>query len=404
MGGRRATVRHLQTDAATAPPRSVRLHYLDWLRVILLFGVFLYHAVRPFDAILDWHIKNAEQSMAILALINSVFPWGLPLFFLIAGTGSRFSLLRRGNRRFLAERVTRLLIPFVVGSVLLTPLQRYLEELHKGSFQGSFRTYVPDWLARTASLNWLTPLVFPRWGLHLWFLGFLFAYSVLALPAFRWFQAETGQSFISWLGRVVERRGAILLFAMPLAVARVLVQPIVPAAERGWLDFVYYFLFFILGYIIYADDRFLRAVRRDRWLLFGGGLIALVALFGLVAATGGRAMDWFLVFVVPWSIVLHLLFTAFGWCWAVYALYLAMTHLDFANQSLVYARETIMPFYLLHQPVIIAIAFFVVQWDAGIAPKLLVVVLGSLAVTLALAEVVKRIGALRGLLSMKRGK
>jgi hypothetical protein len=27
-----------------------------------------------------------------------------------------------------------------------------------------------------------------------------------------------------------------------------------------------------------------------------------------------------------------------------------------------YGRETILPFYLLHQPVIISIAFFVVQW------------------------------------------
>ena len=56
-----------------------------------------------------------------------------------------------------------------------------------------------------------------------------------------------------------------------------------------------------------------------------------------------------------------------------------------------------MPFYLLHQPVIIVIAFFVVQWDAGITLKLLVVVLGSLAATLGLIElVVKRINVLRG--------
>ena len=42
------------TSQPTAPPAQVRqqpsqrIHYLDWLRVLALVGVFLYHAVRPF--------------------------------------------------------------------------------------------------------------------------------------------------------------------------------------------------------------------------------------------------------------------------------------------------------------------------------------------------------------------
>jgi hypothetical protein len=55
------------TNQPTAPPAQVpqqpspRIHYLDWLRVLALLGVFLYHAVHPFDT-LDWHVKNADQS------------------------------------------------------------------------------------------------------------------------------------------------------------------------------------------------------------------------------------------------------------------------------------------------------------------------------------------------------
>ena len=67
-----------------------------------------------------------------------------------------------------------------------------------------------------------------------------------------------------------------------------------------------------------------------------------------------------------------------------------------------YGRETILPFYLLHHPVIIIIAFYVVQWNVGITLKYLVVFLGSLLVTLGLIElVIKRIGALRGFFGMK---
>ena len=52
---------------------------------------------------------------------------------------------------------------------------------------------------------------------------------------------------------------------------------------HGWLDFIYFFLFFIVGYILYSDDRFLSAVRRDRWLLFAGGIVGLVGYFALTA-------------------------------------------------------------------------------------------------------------------------
>jgi peptidoglycan/LPS O-acetylase OafA/YrhL len=389
------------TPAQRSGGKSARLHYLDWLRVILIFGVFLFHAVHPFDSLSDWLIKNAEQSDAVSAFLLITNPWGIPLFFLVAGAGSKFALRRRSNRQYISERVSRLLIPFIVGSILLTPSQKYLEALNKGSFEGSFLSFLPEWLAETTSGNWFSPVIFGDWGEHLWFLGFLFSFSLLALPVFGWLKRDAGQSFIAWLGRLVEKRGGILLFLLPLALSRALVQPFFPGEEHGWLDFVYYLLFFVFGYIIYSDDRFLSAIRRDRWLLFGGGVVGLVGYFGLAAVYGDKVFEWFLTFVVPGSIFVILAFTLMSWGWALSVLYLAMKYLSFSNRWLVYGNETIMPFYLFHQPVIVVIAFYVVQWDAGVTLKLLVVVLGSLLVTLGLVELVKRIRVLRGLFGIK---
>jgi peptidoglycan/LPS O-acetylase OafA/YrhL len=285
--------------------------------------------------------------------------------------------------------VARLLIPFIVGSILFSPLQAYLEALHKGSYQGSFLSFLPEMLSRITSGNLFTPLTFLSWGYHLWFLAFLFAYSLLALPIFRWFQRDAGQSFISWLGRLVEVRGGILLFILPLALARILVQPFFPE-EHGWLDFVYSFLFFVLGYILYADDRFVTAIRRDRWLFLAGGILSLVAFGPLFAVFGDQFFEWSQTFVLPWSIISILLFALSSWCWTLCILYLAMKYLNFSNKWLEYGNSTIMPFYLLHQPVIIVIAYFVVQWNLGILPKLLVVVLGSFLVTIGLVELLIR--------------
>ena len=360
----------------SAGSKSGRLYYLDWLRVILLFGVFVYHVLKIFYPFLPWHINNVERSDAVMGILLTINPWGIPLFFLVAGAGSWFALRRRNNRQFINERVNRLLIPFIVGSILLTPFQKYLEALHKSTYEGSFLSFIPEMLADFVSRNWFTPLIFPRWGLHLWFLGFLFAFSLLAIPFYSWFKKDAGGSFISWLARFVKKRGGIFLFVIPLALSRILVQPFVPDDEHGWLDFVYFFLFFVLGYIIYSDERFQNAVRRDRWLLLASGILGMVVYFALTAVYGeDTVLDWGLTYSFPGSIIGNIVFTFISWGWTLFVLYLAMSRLNFSNRLLVYGNETIMPFYLLHQPVIIVVSYFVVQWDAGIFVKLMVILL-----------------------------
>ena len=389
--------------------KSERLYYLDWLRNILIFGVFLYHVLRPFDPLTPWHINNAVKSDAVMGILLTINPWGIPLFFLVAGTGSMFALRRRSNRQYISERVNRLLIPFIVGSILLSPFQRYLEALHHGRFEGSFLSFIPVWLAGLIPDYWFTPATFGDWGLHLWFLAFLFLFSLLALPFFNWFKRDSGASFISWLGRLVEIRGGILLFVLPLTLARVFVLPFVPVIEEhGWLDFVYMFLFFVIGYIMYADERFVAAVRRDRWLLFASGILGLAAYFALSMVYGDDVViSWGLTYVFPGSFIGNFFFTLIGWGWALFVLYLAMSRLNFSNRLLVYGNDTIMPFYLLHQPVIVVIAYFVVQWDVSILVKILLIGISSLLIALGLVELLIRpFKPMRRLFGMKarRGK
>jgi len=384
--------------------KSTRLHYLDWLRNMLLFGVFLYHVLRPFDPLMPWHINNAVKSEVVMGILLTINPWGIPLFFLVAGAGSWFALRRRSNQQFISERVNRLLIPFIVGTILLTPYQKYLEYLQNRRYQGSFLSFIPEWLVKEISDSWFTPGVFGDWGLHLWFLGFLFSFSLLAIPFFNWFKRDTGVSFIAWLGLLVEKKGGILLFVLPLTLARVLVLLFVPKLEEhGWLDFIYFFLFFILGYIIYSDDRFLSAIRKERWLLFSSGIAGLVAYFALSALYGEDVViAWGLTYVFPGSFIGNLAFTLISWGWALFALSLAVTGLNYSNKLLAYGNETIMPFYLLHQPVIVVIAYFVVQWEASMLMKILVIGISSLVITLGLVELlIKRIKPVRALFGMK---
>lgn len=382
-----------QTDNTAS--RSVRLYYLDWLRVIATLGVFLFHASNVFNTA-NFEIKNAEGSEAIMIIQAFFFPWGMPLFFLVAGAGSWFALRRRSAGQFTRERTLRLLVPFLTGTILLGPVQLYLSWRHRtqtGVVDGSFLEFTAERLSR------IGPKLIGAIGYHMWFLGFLFAFSLLALPLFIWLKRETGRRVVARLAELCERRGAILLFILPPAVVRMGLHPFFPE-QQNWADFFSFGTFFVLGYLVFADERFSRAIRRDWRILLGAGTAATLAAMAI-----GMSFESFDIEKAPqtfWEFLLWGLVAACGWCWSAFMLFIGMRYLDRDSKALRYGQAAILPFFVVHQPVILAIAYFVVQWEATIAIKLLVVVLGAFVVSIGLTElVIKRAGILRVIFGMK---
>jgi surface polysaccharide O-acyltransferase-like enzyme len=379
---------------------AVRLHYLDWLRVLAILMVFLFHAVHPFD-FGTWQIKNAQQSEIITIVLTLLGLWGMPFFFLVAGAASWFALRRRSARQYVSERLNRLLIPFIAGSLLFSPLQYYLEWMNRtqlGLVSVSFLEFLREEIPPFSPLTLRFPCFSPRWfgvaGFHLWFVGFLFAFALITLPLLRWLQGETGRRLVSRLARLCERRGGILFFILPLLVVQLAPRPFF-TLEHDWHDFLFQMAFFVLGYLLFADERIERAVRRDwRLLLALGTAIAL----GLLAAyaLGIPVMDWGVDPSVPQYYVIMALITPVAFCFTLTMLFVGMRFLDFTNRWLRYGQEAALPFFVLHQPVIVVIAFFVVQWNAGIWIKLPVVVVSSFLVTIGLYElIVRRVRLLR---------
>jgi glucan biosynthesis protein C len=383
-----------QTD--NAPRDSIRLHYLDSLRVLAILGVFLFHAVHPFDDVSDWTIKNAELSETVTAFLGLLFPWGMPFFFLIAGTGSWFALRRRTAGQFAIERFQRLLIPYLVGCILLSPIMLYFQWRNvalRDLWHGPFWQYV---LFHRAGFS-------PRWfgevGYHLWFLGFLFCFSLLGLPLFLWLKGKSGQAVLARLAGVCTRRGGILLFIIPLLLVRLGLKPFFPL-EQDWGDFFYLMAMFVLGFVLYAHEGFPSAIRRDWAILVVMTIVSTVA-WAYLALTDESLDLWAsprnLRDFSLWTVI-----TINSWCWTTLMLFIGMRYLDSSNKWLRYGQEAVLPFFLLHQPVIVVIAFYVVQWQVGIPVKLLTVVLGSFIVTLAIYElVIRKLGPLRTLFGMK---
>ena len=88
------------TPAERSASKSARLYYLDWLQVLAILGVFLFHASHPFDELGDWIIKNTETTWVLNFFGGFFYPWGMPFFFLMGGATSWLSLQRRTAGRY----------------------------------------------------------------------------------------------------------------------------------------------------------------------------------------------------------------------------------------------------------------------------------------------------------------
>ena len=93
---------------------------------------------------------------------------------------------------------------------------------------------------------------------------------------------------------------------------------------------------------------------------------------------------------------------AYSWSWLLTFLGFASRHLNFNNRFLRYANEAVLPFYILHQTVIVSIGFLIKDWQWAVFPKYLILATMSFIIIMVLYEfVVKRVNVLRVLFGMK---
>ncbi|MBC7880645.1 MAG: acyltransferase family protein [Anaerolineae bacterium] len=314
--------------------------------------------------------------------------WFMPLFFFISGTGTCFALKRRSASQYVRERFTRLFIPFLFGCLVVVPPQVYYELRSDPTYRSSYLQFYPSFFSH---FTWA----------HLWFIIYLFVFSIVALPLFVYLKTPSGTKAVGLIADFCTRPGAIFLVGIPIG--------LIEAALRGrwgfgnynlvddWSDVCYYLAFFILGYLLSMEPRFGKALDQH-WKLALGLAIALMTVMFTVS---------FLGFVPPQGYSLGYMGFIFvhgvrAWLWIVGILGFARSRLNFKMPFLTYASEAAYPFYILHQSVIIAVAFYIVRWSVGASGKFLAVFAIALTLTCILYELfVRRTNITRFLFGMK---
>lgn len=364
-----------------------RWYFLDWLRAAALVLVFLFHCGRFFDH-LWWHLKDAQRDLRFTVGTLLISHWGMPLFFLIAGAAARLAQRSaRPGAAFVRERLRRLLVPFVFGVLVIVPPQVYFERLSKGEFHGSYLAFYPRYFDGLyflgGNFSWI--------GHHLWFLLALFLIGLAAQPLLR--RSPEGGAFVTSLANLCDRLGAPLFFGAPVLLVQLAFRAV------GLVDPLSYVLFYLYGALIASDARFLAALRRSG----RAALVIAVSSSALYAASFGLGfvrLDDLSAYSLKYAVVQVLAGLA-SWLWPQALLALASARLNRPGALLRYASEAGMPFYILHQTVIIAIGYYVLQASIGLSSKFLLIAVLSLPLTLALYEVfVRRFRLIRGLFGL----
>jgi len=384
---------------------STRRWDIDWLRIGAVWLLIPFHAAMIFNPAPFYHVRDTDVSIIMTILAGFISLWHMPLLFLLAGWSARGSIGKRGGRVFLGERVGRLLIPLVLCSIVYGPPIKYAElrggqdmnfhGLHvSADLRDSFASVIPEPLPVAKpfheSFREFLPTFFTRldrftWS-HLWFLAYLFTFSVLYLPILGWMRARPPRRrpVPSWV---------VYLPIVPLALIQVYLRPHFPGVQNlvnDWANFAYYSTYLLLGFALACHPGFERAVHAEQRRAFGIGLGAMLML--LLAVLG----------VLESAPVTLALTAVAGWAFIVFLLGIASTRLGDVDGQRRYLAEGSMAIYVLHQPAVVAVGSLVIGLPLGIAPSYLLVVGGAGLLTFATYRyVVRRFPALRVMHGMK---
>lgn len=358
-----------------------KIYYLDNLKVLLTVLVVLHHTFITYGASGGWYYKQPTDKlgalipMTMFVAINQSFFMGF--FFFLSAYFLRPSYERKGEARFVSDRLVRLGIPLVFYSLILSPFMIYLIYYFAGghhigylSFLGGF----DDWI---------------DFGV-LWFVVALLLFTLVYVVVRK---VSVGESEV---GRkvLVDRRGeglevrkgppsvsGILLFAVGIGVISFLVRLLFPV---GWVlkplgfqfgHFTQYISLFVLGIVASKNDWLNRLeYRTGKKLLVAVVLLILFfPVFYVIKVKLDMPLEWYSG-GFHWQSLLYAVWEqVIGF--SIIVLLLAWGKEKWNRSSTLLSRLSRSAFavYIFHPLVVISLSLAVRNWSIDPAMKLLFV-------------------------------
>jgi len=345
--------------------------------ILLLFPV---HAAIVFCA--GWYgyyVLSDYRSTAAQCLMVSVEPWIMPLLFCIAGISARFALKKRTPLVYLKERVTKLLIPFLAGLVIVCPVIAYYALRFHTGYTGSFAGAFVHFFSSIYTLPEPPNGIMGDFSVdHLWFIIFLFIISVVALGVILLGRRHT----VFHLNPDRINLPVLCLLFIPAWLANF------AGINVAGYSLLSYFAMFLIGYYLLALD-LVQARMEKNWAVL---LAAWIILTIGVMWTYGLIMGHSEVF---WGS--SALYVLTGWTGVLALMGAGMHFFDFTNTFTAYMGAASYPVYIIHLAILVAVAYYVVMLDIPPAVQYIAIVILSFLLTFACYEIIRRIPGVRAL-------
>lgn len=371
-----------------------RLFFLDWVRVLAFAFLIFYHTAMMF---VDWsfHIESGHNSNFLKSVMILSSRWRLDILFLVSGVAISFMVTKMSLRSFTWQRVIKLYLPLVFAIAVVVAPQSYFEALQKGVFEGSFWQF---WTNKYFTFTWDERMnaPFPTYN-HMWYVLYLFNYTVALLPLMAFINSQSGASMLSKI-EVWLMKGTRIIW-VPMAIYLSLYflfdnHNITHAFFNDWFGHCIYLFAVIMGLIFVRIPRVWQSFENNRYLALIIGLVsygALLAIFYL--PVDAIAIDRTLAWDISGTIV--------KWSWIVLIIGFARRYLNFSNRGLRYCNSAVYPFFILHQTVIIVFGYCVIDWGFSAQLEFLIIFLGTFGICGLLYElIVKRFNVFRRLFGM----
>lgn len=348
----------------------MRKYYLDNIKWVVIILVLVNHVLSIFSSNGSLMSYNTKGIAAMDTIGYFIYPWFMPVLFVIAGISARYSLQHRTTREFRKERVWKLLIPFLTYFFLIGP------------FAGELAFKVNDYDTVFAAVpSFIIPMIKLLNGMGpSWFLLQLFILSYVLLLIRKLDKKEK----LFWFGKQCNLK-MLLLFYFPVLLAAQILY--VAFTFRNGL----YLLLFLLGYYMFSEEKVQGLL--EKWCVFfliAGFITGLLQCYVSFGKSYQEVVNHWLVMLYTWLMILGVMGCAKRW-------------LNQNNKLTRYMSKRSFGLYLFHYVPMVYIAYYLTtNFEIPSIVNYILVFLLSFVASMVIYEIGVRIPVINMLLGLKK--